>query len=1257
MIKRIFVEKKHGFDEEARKLQKEFTEFLGVSSIKKVRVFCRYDIEGLTDAELENAKYTVFSEKTVDILYDENMPAIEETSKVFAVSFLPGQYDQRADSAEACLRMLKPACRAVVKFARIIAITGDISQKELEKIKKHMINPVESEEVSLEKPESLERKINHPEKTKRITGFCSFSNEELENYRKEMGFAMSTADIQILQDYFKNEEKRDPSITELLVIDTYWSDHCRHTTFMTELTDIEFGNDEYSKIVNEEFEKYLKIRKDVYGEHIAEKPVCLMDMACIGTKAIKKAGLAEDLDQSEEINACSIKVKADVEGKEEDWTIMFKNETHNHPTEIEPFGGAATCLGGAIRDPLSGRSYVYQAMRVTGAADPRKSLDETLEGKLPQRKICQGAATGYSSYGNQIGLATGQVTELYHPGYAAKRMEIGAVIAATRSENIVRKRPEAGDVILLVGGRTGKDGIGGASGSSKEHDVKSIEDCGSEVQKGNPLTERALQRLFRRKDAATLIKRCNDFGAGGVCVAVGELADSIKVNLDAVLTKYDGLSATEKAISESQERMAVVVAKEDEGKFKKIADEENLEATRVAEVTNNARYQMLAEGETILDLSREFLDKNGAKQTAKVNVENEEAIDKLKNYEKREFVSYLSDLNCASQKGLTERFDSSIGAGTVIMPLGGKKQLTPQMGMVAKLPVYTGNTNTATAMTFGFDPKIAEKSPFHSAVYALLDAATKMTALGADYKKIRYSLQEYFEKLGEDSKAWAKPFEALLGALKVQMELGLPAIGGKDSMSGSFMELSVPPTLVAFAVATMKASEAVSSELTAAGSQLVLLETPFDKQMLPNFEIFKKNMELAQKLMSEGKVLSASNVGHGGIFVSLLKMAAGNEIGVELEIKNEEAFTRSAYGSLILEIKEGESIEELFGDSNFTLFGKTKAENLFSVEFTEYGCSEHITYKLDELIERWQAPLEDVYPTRTDGAYTEEAKNINYEGNRIAVSAKGKFAAPRVVIPVFPGTNCEVDTKRAFEAAGGDAHIVLIRNLTEQNILDSIDELETQIKQSQIICIPGGFSGGDEPDGSARFIASFFRNAKITGAVTELLEKRDGLMLGICNGFQALIKLGLVPYGKITDIDEASPTLTYNKIARHASCMVRTRVASVKSPWLAHANVGDISHVPISHGEGRFVASEDVLNKLVENGQVATQYVDLEGNASMDISFNPNGSKYAIEGICSPDGRIFGKMGHSERYGQDLYKNVFESDQYKIFASGVKYFR
>ena len=1249
MVRRIYVEKKKGFDVEAASLFNDIRENLHLNVLKGVRVLNRYDIDGIDDATYEAAKLTVFAEPAIDVVYEETMPEDLGSAIFFAVEYLPGQYDQRADSASQCIKLMNAEADATVKFARVIILEGDLNDQQVETIRSYCVNPVDSQIAAVEKPENLEMETTVPEDVATVAGFRTMDEAALENYRKEMGFAMSPADIRFVQKYYAEDEDRDPTLTELKVIDTYWSDHCRHTTFNTTLEEVTFEDSPYGRIVKEAFDQYMAMRKDVYGDR--DKNLCLMDMACIGAKYLKKHGKVDNLDESEEINACSIKVKAKIDGKEEDWLVMFKNETHNHPTEIEPFGGAATCLGGAIRDPLSGRVYVYQAMRVTGAADPRKPIEEKLAGKLPQRKITQEAAAGYSSYGNQIGLATGLVDEVYHENYVAKRMEIGAVVGAAPADHVIRKVPAKGDVIILVGGRTGRDGCGGATGSSKEHTEESILQCGAEVQKGNPPVERNIQRMFRRKEVATLIKRCNDFGAGGVSVAIGELADGLEINLDLVPKKYEGLDGTELAISESQERMAVVVDADKEAEFIKYADEENLEATTVATVTDTNRVRMHWRGKCILDLSRDFLNTNGAQQFAKAYAANEVTASPAELFhETKTKAELLTDLNCCSKKGLIERFDSTIGAATVLMPLGGKYQLSPAAGMAAKLPVVNGETETATIMAYGFDPEFAVKSPFHSALYAVVDSAAKIAAMGGDYRKIRLTFQEYFEKLGTSAARWGKPMAALLGALRVQKELEIPAIGGKDSMSGTFMDIDVPPTLTSFAITDIDADDVVSTEFKQEGSRLVLLTSPVDEDGIIDFEVFRKNLLKVRELAAAGKLLAADTIGRGGLYITLVKMAVGNGIGAD--VKWDGDILAPLYGSLVIEVAADEDVDALMAGAGYAVIGETTADGKLAVN----GEAEAVA----EITAKWQEPVEGVFPVRTAEFRNKKdttAVSRNLYTDRNSAGPAVKIARPKVVIPAFPGTNCEVDSARAFRKAGADADIHIIRNLTTVQLEDSIRELEKKIRESQIIMIPGGFSGGDEPDGSAKFITAVFRNPAIKDAVTDLLENRDGLMLGICNGFQALIKLGLVPEGKIVDMTENSPTLTYNKIGRHASCLVRTGITSVKSPWLAGVEAGDVFTIPVSHGEGRFIADDETLARLAANGQIATQYVDFDGNPSMDIAFNPNGSVMAIEGITSPDGRVFGKMGHSERIGKNVYKNVIGEKDQKIFESGVKYFK
>lgn len=1259
MVRRIFTEKKKGFDIEAQGMYRDLKQDLDLPNLEGVRIVNRYDIQGISDEMYAAARETVFSEPTVDCVYDEVPPA-DLPQACFATEYLPGQYDQRADSAVQCIRLMDFNEEPEIRFARVIALEGAVTPAELDAVKRYCINPVESREALWDKPEQIEIEFTLPGKVAVVEGFMDYNAEALAAFREEMSFAMTDADMQAIQAYFKNEEKRNPTVTELKVLDTYWSDHCRHTTFHTVLSDIDFETGEYADVVQAAFDEYMAMRREVYGEREQSKDLCLMDMASIGTKYLKKQGLCDDVDESEEINACSINVKAKIDGKEEDWLVMFKNETHNHPTEIEPFGGAATCLGGAIRDPLSGRVYVYQAMRVTGAGDPRNK--DTLQGKLSQKKITVGAAAGYSSYGNQIGLATGQVDEIYDPGYVAKRMEVGAVIGAAPKAHVRRERPAKGDLIILLGGRTGRDGCGGATGSSKEHTEDSILTCGAEVQKGNPPVERNIQRMFRRKEVTLLIKRCNDFGAGGVSVAIGELADSLDVNLDRVPKKYEGLDGTELAISESQERMAVVVDAVDAEKFIALAKEENLEATVVAEVTDTGRFRMTWRGDTILDLSRAFINTNGAKQEASVLVQDKKPEDIKRAFDMppgeqslaESMRSALADLNCCGKKGLIERFDCSIGAGTVLAPLGGKYRLTPAAGMAAKLPVTEGECETATLMAYGFDPALANASPYHSALYAVIHSTTKIVAMGGVLERTRLTFQEYFEKL-TTSASWAKPFSALLGALKAQKELGIPSIGGKDSMSGTFMDLNVPPTLISFAVCAGDVAHIVSQEFKKAGSTLVLFTIKKDENQVIDFEAYKGNMVKVAELAANGKLLAADAIGKGGLFTATYKMASGNRIGAEIASGCKPCLFRADYGAILAEIDAAEDLEQLLEGAQYKVVGKTTDTEILKVRAGEDGAE----ISLAEAYQINMAPLEEIFPVRTD-----DFKAVRDESPVAAPSYTERstrkpavrIAAPRVIIPTFPGTNCEQDSKKAFAAAGAEAEILLIRNINAQVLDESIRAFEEKIRQSQIIMIPGGFSGGDEPDGSAKFITAVFRNARIKDAVADLLEKRDGLILGICNGFQALIKLGLVPYGTIIDSDCAAPTLTYNKIGRHVACFVDTRVASVKSPWLANTNVGDIHTLPVSHGEGRFIASDEVLATLIDNGQIATQYVDVSGRPSLDISANPNGSMLAVEGLTSPDGRVFGKMAHSERIGTGVHKNIGGNTDQGIFAAGVRYF-
>lgn len=1249
--KSIFVEKKEGFNVEGKSLLEDFKTNLRVESLENVRVVNKYILGKVNEEDYKKSLYSVFSEKTVDNLYEEKIP-MDNEEIAFAVEYLPGQYDQRADSASECYALLTAGERIEVKTAKVIILKGNLKEEEVQKIKHYYINPVDSREVDVYSKELLSG-LEDPADVEIINGFIQKNDEEIASYHKELGLAMSVNDLLMIRDYFKNEE-RDPSITEIKVIDTYWSDHCRHTTFSTAIENVEIEEGKLNNPLIKSYNAYLKSRDFVYGKETT-RDENLMDIAVIVMKEMRKKGLLEDLDVSEEINACSINVNIETDKGNEEYLVMFKNETHNHPTEIEPFGGAATCLGGAIRDPLSGRTYVYQAMRVTGAADPTVEIDETLNGKLPQRTIVLGAAHGYSSYGNQIGLATGQVSEIYHPNYVAKRMEVGAVIAAAPKENVVREEPKASDLVILLGGRTGRDGIGGATGSSKEHTEESINTCGAEVQKGNPPTERKIQRLFRNEKVAKMIKRCNDFGAGGVSVAIGELTRGLDINLDMVPKKYEGLDGTEIAISESQERMAVVVNKEDAKEFISLSAEENLEAIVVAEVTDTERLRMFWRGEKIVDLKREFLDTNGARQTTDVKVELPKeyplAIGEEVNVKER-WMKTLTELNVASQKGLVERFDSTIGSGTVMMPFGGKYALTPAEGMAAKIPVLNGESKDATLMSYGFNPELGMWSPYHMAYYAVIESVTKIAAMGGDYRKIRLTFQEYFERLGNNPSRWGKPFAALLGAYQAQSDLGLPAIGGKDSMSGSFGQLDVPPTLVSFAVAVEKASKIVSNELKKVGSKLVLLMAEKNDDYTLNVETFKNNLEALYKLTSNKKVLSASTVRFGGIAETLSKISFGNKIGIKFNGLSKEELFGLNYGSVIVEVAADEDLNKAFEGCSYKVIGETIEKPVIISE--EYD----FTFNIDDLISIYEKKLSTVFKIETEKSQ-ESVPEIKVEEKKIILpsSPSIKTAKPRVIIPVFPGTNCEYDCNRAFTKAGAETTELVFKNYSKSALLESIEALEKQIRESQIIMIPGGFSAGDEPDGSGKFIATIFRNERIKDAVNDLLKNRDGLVLGICNGFQALIKLGLVPYGEIVDIEENMATLTYNNINRHMSSIIRTKITSNKSPWFSEVNVGDIHNVAISHGEGRFIANEELLRQLITNDQIATQYVDLEGNVSLDMPFNPNGSVLGIEGITSPDGRVLGKMGHSERIGEDLYVNVPGNFDQKIFESGVKYFR
>jgi len=1270
-IRRVFAEKKKGYDIEAQGLYRDLKVNLGISELKGVRIINRYDITDITDTEYETAKNVIFSEPPVDYLYEENI-SFNPDEKAFAVEYLPGQYDQRADSASQCIQFLTLGVRPRCKAAKIIVLRGTLSDDDINKIKGYCINPVESREASMDKPASLDEDLEYPGDVSQLTGFCNMTTDQLASLHSDLGLAMSLDDLEFFRKYFAETEHRDPTITELRVVDTYWSDHCRHTTFLTSIKNVHFEDSPFGNFFKSVYEQYIGSRKYVYGD--MERDINLMDLATIAMKVLRKEGRLTDLDMSDEINACSIVVNAKVNGKNEEWLVMFKNETHNHPTEIEPFGGAATCLGGAIRDPLSGRSYVYQAMRVTGSGDPRTPVEKTLPGKLPQRKITTGAAAGYSSYGNQIGLATGQVAEIYDEGYVAKRLEIGAVIGAVPKGNVVRARPETGDIVILLGGRTGRDGCGGATGSSKEHNEKSLLTCGAEVQKGNPPTERKIQRLFRNEKVSRMIKKCNDFGAGGVCVAIGELADGLDIDLDSVPKKYEGLDGTELAISESQERMAVVISSKDKEAFIRAAKEENLEATAVAVVTDTGRLRMKWRGKMIVDISRKFLDTNGVKQATDVHVaephisgcENEglspsyfeQAMVMLKEYDnlKDAWEFNLQRLEHCCQKGLVERFDSTIGAGTVLMPFGGAYQLTPEEGMAAKLPVLEGDTATCTMMTYGFNPSISKWSPFHGAVFAVIEAVAKIVAMGGDFGKVRLTLQEYFEKPGKDPARWGKPLSALLGAYYAQLKLGIPAIGGKDSMSGTFKDLDVPPTLVAFAVCVNDADKVVSAEFKRPGSNVVLIKVNRDKYELPDFDQLSSTYTKIHELMAEGTVLSAHSIRQGGAAEAISRMCFGNMIGVELDVDNADGLFSPDYGSIIIEISSEHNIEHMLKGLDYQLLGKTIENHIISINSKGHNLG---TFLLNELVGKWMNTLESIFPTNAEVNYS-MIETLSYEtGNRPAAAQAKKIslAKPRVFIPVFPGTNCEYDSAKAFENAGGIADIFIVKNLSPDCITETISAMTDRIRNSQIIMFPGGFSAGDEPEGSGKFIATVFRNPYIKEAVMDLLQNRDGLILGICNGFQALIKLGLLPYGEIREINSNSPTLTFNSIGRHVSCMVRTRIASNISPWFSNVKVGDIHTIAVSHGEGRFVAPDEVIQALASNGQIATQYVDMDGNATYDIRYNPNGSMYAIEGITSPDGRILGKMGHSERKGTNVCVNIPGNKDQMIFEAGISYFR
>lgn len=1247
-VRRVYVEKKPAYAVKANELNEEIKSYLGISSVEGVRVLIRYDMENLSDEIYGLALTTIFSEPPVDEYYLEEFPA-EEGDLIFSVEYLPGQFDQRADSAEQCIKLLKEDEEPVIKSAVTYVISGSFTQDQITEIKSFCINPVDSREADETRPETLVTVFETPEDVLVFEGFKELTKNELEELYEGLNLAMTFQDFLHIQIYYKEDEHRDPTMTEIRVLDTYWSDHCRHTTFQTELKDVSFTDGDYRKPIEDTYHQYLADREEVLkGKN--DKYVCLMDLALMAMRKLRKEGKLEDLEVSEEINACSIVVPVLVDGVEEEWLVNFKNETHNHPTEIEPFGGAATCLGGAIRDPLSGRTYVYQAMRVTGAADPTKTLHETLKGKLPQRKIVTGAAKGYSSYGNQIGLATGYVKEIYHPDYVAKRMEIGAVMGAAKRANVIRETSDPGDIIILLGGRTGRDGCGGATGSSKVHTEASIETCGAEVQKGNAPTERKIQRLFRREEVSKLIKKCNDFGAGGVSVAIGELADGLRIDLDMVPKKYAGLDGTEIAISESQERMAVVIDPKDGDKFLSFAAEENLEAVVVAEVTEEKRLVMSWRGKIIVDICRAFLDTNGAHQEASVVLE---VPDKAGNvFEKKEiadvkksWLQVLSDLNVCSQKGLVEMFDGSIGAGSVFMPFGGKYQMTETQCMVAKLPLLQGTTDTVTMMSYGFDPYLSSWSPYHGAIYAVLSSVAKIVAAGGDYKKIRFTFQEYFRRMSEEGTRWSQPFAALLGAYHAQMGFSLPSIGGKDSMSGTFQDIDVPPTLVSFAVDIASQKHIITPELKKAGNKLVLFTIKKDSYDLPDYSQIMEGYEALFADILAGRVVSAYAVEGHGICEAVSKMAFGNRLGVTIEeTVDPEDFFAAGWGNIVCEVP-GDKISEL-GFSH-TLLGEVTEQEAFA-----YG---DVTISMSEALKSWTETLEEVFPTDS-GAKKTPVQETLFKGDNIYV-CKNKVAKPNVFIPVFPGTNCEYDSTKAFVSAGANVTTRVFKNLSAEDIRESVELYRNEIKNSQIVMFPGGFSAGDEPDGSAKFFAAVFRNELIKEEINKLLNERDGLMLGVCNGFQALIKLGLVPEGTIVEQREDSPTLTTNTIGRHISKMVYTKVVSNKSPWLSGAELGGVYCNPASHGEGRFVATGEWLLKLFKNGQVATQYVDETGCPTMDESWNPNGSFMAIEGITSPDGRILGKMAHSERRGEAVAMNIYGDQDLKIFESGVKYFK
>ena len=1249
-VKRVYVEKKADFAVQAKELKHEIRHYLGIRTVTGVRVLIRYDVENVSEESFEKACRGVFAEPPVDLLYREEIP-VEEEDRVFSVEYLPGQFDQRADSAEQCIQFIKEDEKPVIRTAVTYVIQGTVTDEEFAAIKNHCINPVDSRETGLEKPDTLVAVFEEPEDVKILSGFRDMQEEELRTLYDSLGLAMTFQDFLHIRTYFLGEERRDPSMTEIRVLDTYWSDHCRHTTFSTELKNVSFGEGDYREPIEDTYRQYVKDHSEIFAGR-EDKFHCLMDLALMAMRKLKKEGKLADQEESDEINACSIVVPIKVDGVEEEWLINFKNETHNHPTEIEPFGGAATCLGGAIRDPLSGRTYVYQAMRVTGAADPTVSAGDTLKGKLPQKKLVQGAARGYSSYGNQIGLATGTVKEIYHPDYVAKRMEIGAVMGAAPRRAVIRETSDPGDIIILLGGRTGRDGCGGATGSSKVHTEESIETCGAEVQKGNPPTERKIQRLFRREEVSRLIKKCNDFGAGGVSVAIGELAEGLRVDLDKVPKKYAGLDGTEIAISESQERMAVVVDPKDAEQFLAYAGEENLEATEVAVVTEAPRLVLVWRGTEIVNLSRAFLDTNGAHQETDVEVEipgkegslfvREEVADV-----REKWLSMLADLNVCSQKGLVEMFDGSIGAASVFMPHGGKYQMTETQAMAAKVPVQNGTTDSVSMMSYGFDPYLSGWSPYHGAIYAVTESIAKIVASGGDYRKIRFTFQEYFRRMTEDPKRWSQPFAALLGAYRAQLGFGLPSIGGKDSMSGTFQDIDVPPTLVSFAVDMAVETDLITPELTTPGNKLVWLRLERDGYDLPVYEQVMEQYGKFTEDIRSGRIVSAYALDRHGVLAAVSKMAFGNKLGVKIEhnLDPRDAFA-PAFGDLIAEVKDGQ-VGNL--QITYTVIGEVTEGDGFSYGNTEIS--------MEEAVRAWSGTLEPVFATKSAASEERVLEDRLYDGTGEVHICSHKIGQPTVFIPVFPGTNCEYDSGQAFQRAGAKVITSVFRNLDAQGIRESVEEFEKAIGQAQMIMFPGGFSAGDEPDGSAKFFATAFMNARIKEAVEKLLHERDGLALGICNGFQALIKLGLVPYGRIVGQTEDSPTLTYNTIGRHISKMVYTKVVSSKSPWLAQVKPGSVFTIPASHGEGRFVANDALLETLFENGQVATRYCDPQGVISMDEEWNVNGSYQAIEGITSPDGRVLGKMAHSERRGPSVAVNIYGEQDMKIFESGVAYFR